>query len=393
MESICWIWTWSLLIGCVWAAAPHYSVHRQPINFDTAARACSPGSLTTLSTEEELATVLSLISQDQDQDRFSFWIGLRIVKEKCVDASAPLRGFHWVQDSSEESEVSRWAEEPEATCLSDRCGALRGQLNRSQVADWGLVSVRCKNKYQYICKTTGGLGTPTAATPEPAPELPGQDLPPTEPPGAEPEPDPQQPGATGEQSGPGTHGPELQPEHEPESQTPLPLNPHTEPNPDQVQRAGPDMGSGGDPGSDQLDPPLCKKPHVPSARYLSPDPESLFKLWVECWPGQRVQVLCSGLPPSWHLLNGSPANFSSVCRPCGRGFQPDAVGNCVDVDECEGDGGGAPCSHSCVNTLGSYRCTCLDQSGQPQEDPALCSGSVAPGSRRLLLLLLLLLLL
>lgn len=153
------------------------------------------------------------------------------------------------------------------------------------------------------------------------------------------------------------------------------------------------MGSGGDPGSDQLDPPLCKKPHVPSARYLSPDPESLFKLWVECWPGQRVQVLCSGLPPSWHLLNGSPANFSSVCRPCGRGFQPDAVGNCVDVDECEGDGGGAPCSHSCVNTLGSYRCTCLDQSGQPQEDPALCSGSVAPGSRRLLLLLLLLLLL
>lgn len=87
MESLCWIWTWGLLIGCVWAAAPHYSVHRRAITFDTAARACSPGSLTTLATKEELAAVLSLISQDQDQ--FTFWIGLRIVKEKCVNASAP----------------------------------------------------------------------------------------------------------------------------------------------------------------------------------------------------------------------------------------------------------------------------------------------------------------
>lgn len=372
MESLCWIWTWSLLIGCVWAAAPHYSVHRRLITFDTAARACSPGSLTTLATKEELAAVLSLISQDQDQ--FTFWIGLRIVKEKCVDASAPLRGFSWVKDGSEESEVSRWAEEPEATCLSDRCGALRGRLNGSHVAYWGLVSVRCKNEYQYICKTRGGLGTPTTAPTKPAPKTPGQDLPRTEP-----------PVATGEQSGPGTYGPELQLEPEPESQTPLP------PNPDQVQTAGPDLGSGA--GSDQLDPPGCKKPHVPSARFLSLDPESPFRLWVECWPGQRVQVLCSGQPPSWHLLNGSPANFSSICRPCYRGFQSDGSGNCVDVDECEVGEGGTPCSHDCVNTLGSYRCTCVDQSGQPQEDPALCSGSVAPGSSLLLLLFLPLLLL
>lgn len=393
MESLCWISACSLLIGCVWAVPPRYSVHRQPVNFDTATKACYPGALTTLATEKELAAVLSLISQDQDQDPFTFWIGLRIVKEKCVEASSPLRGFSWVQDNSEESEVSRWAEEPEPTCLSDRCGVLRGVLNMSQVADWGLAAVKCKSTYQYICKTRGGFGTQTAATaspaPEPSPKPRGQDLPRTEPPGQESEPEPQQPEATGEESEPETYGPELQPEPKPESQTPLPLTPYSEHNLDLVHSAGLDPGS--DPDSNLLDPPGCKKPHVPRARFLSQDPEHPFRLWVECWPGQRVQILCSGRPHSWHLLNGSPANFSSVCRPCDRGFYPDGAGNCVDVDECEGGGAGGRCIHGCVNTMGSYRCTCLDQNGQLQEDLALCSGSVTLGYWRLFLLLLLLL--
>lgn len=392
MELLCWIWTWSILNSCVWAAAPHYSVHEQLTSFDDAAKACSPGTLTTLAIEEELHAVLSLISQNQDQNQFIFWVGLRKVRGECVFPLAPLRGFHWIQDGSEESEVSRWAIEPEPTCLSDRCVALRGSLNGSLVADWGMIPVKCKSKYQYICKTIGKLTTPTTATPKSGTESPRQELPTTKP--ARPGQDrtrqgTQQPAATREPPGSQTYGPEIQPEPGPESQTLLPIYPHTTLT-DLVNEAG--SGQGSRHGPDTVDSHVCKKPHVPSARFLSLDPKHPLNMLVECWPGQQVQVWCSGQPPSWHLLNGSPANFSSVCRRCGRGFQPDGEGNCVDVDECDGSGGGgALCSHSCVNTLGSYLCTCLDQSGQPQEDPALCSGSGAPGFRCPLLLLLLLL--
>lgn len=371
MEFLHRIWTWSILSGCVWTAAPpRYSVHDQLTSFDAAAKACFPGALTTLATKQELGAVLSLISQNKDQNEFNFWIGLRKVRQNCVFSMAPLRGFHWIHDGSDESEVSRWAEEPEQTCLSERCVALRGRMNGSLVADWGMVPIKCKTKYQYICKTTGELHTPTAATPKTGLEPPRQEFPSTAPAGPEPGQEAQQPAATREPPGSETYGPELQPE--PESQTLLPLYPPTKPNPGLVNGAGPDQGSG--PGPDRINPPFCKKPHMPSARFLSLDSEHPLRMLVECWPGQQIQVLCSGQPPSWHLLNGSPANFSSMCRRCGRGLQPDGEGNCVDVDECDG-GGGALCSHSCVNTLGSYLCTCLDRSGQPQDDPALCSGS------------------
>lgn len=384
MEFLCWIWTWSILTGCVWAAAPRYSIHDQPAIFEAADSACSPGTLTTLATEEELNAVLSLISRNQVKDQFTFWIGLRKVNSKCVDPLAPLRGFQWIQDGSEDSEVNRWAEEPKHTCTSERCVALSGWLNGSLVADWGMVPGKCKSENRYICKTMDDLESHTATPTKPGPELPRQELPTTEPARPEGRQKAQQAAATRKPLESETFGPELQPEPEQESQTVQPL--YTKPNPDLVNEPGSDQGS--DP--DTMDPPMCKKPHVLSARFLSMDPKYPLKMLVECWPGQQVQVLCSGQPPSWHLLNGSPANFSTVCQRCDRGFQPDWEGNCVDVNECEGGGGsGALCSHSCVNTLGSYRCTCPDQSGQPQEDPALCSGSGAPGFRWLLLLLLL----
>lgn len=386
MEPLCWIWTWSLLIACIWSAAPPtYSIHRQQISFDDAFEDCSPGALTTLATKEELSEVLSLISQNQESDQFFFWIGLKKVNGKCGNALVPLRGFSWVQDGSEESVVSRWAMEPEPTCLSQRCGALMVRLNGSQVSDWGLVSVACKTKYQYICKTQGGVGPPALATLQPGPEH--QPEPQTEAPGLERGPGPQGPGVTQEQPRPKPFGPELNPDPELEAHTPSLLYHHSEPtpNPDLVHGAGHDPVSG--PTPDPLNPPSCKKPHVPSARFLTLEQERpLRRLWVECWPGQRVQVQCLGVPPTWHLLNGSPANFSRVCQPCSHGFQSDEVGDCIDVDECEG--GRGPCRQSCVNTLGSYRCTCLDQSGRPQEDPALCSSSQTPESRCLLLLLL-----
>lgn len=384
MEFLSWIWTWGILCRCVWTAAPRYSIHNQPALFEAAESACFPGTLTTLATKEELDAVLSIISRNQVKDEFVFWIGLRKAYSKCVDPLAPLRGFQWIQDGSEESEVNRWREEPRKTCTSERCVTLSGQLNGSQVVDWGMVSGKCKSVNQYICKSIDNLETYTAANTKPGPELPPQELP-TEATRPEQRQNAETTTATQEPPESETFGPELQPKHEQESQTLVP--PYTKTNPDLVNETGSEQGS----GPDTMDPPMCKKPHVVSARFLSLDPKYPLRMLVECWPGQQVQVLCSGQPPSWQLHNGSPANFSTVCRRCDRGFQPDGEGNCVDVNECEGGGGsGALCSHSCVNTLGSYRCTCLDQSGQLQEDPALCSGSGALWFRWPMLLLLLL---
>ncbi|KAG9329680.1 hypothetical protein JZ751_002403, partial [Albula glossodonta] len=48
------------------------------------------------------------------------------------------------------------------------------------------------------------------------------------------------------------------------------------------------------------------------------------------------------------------------CRPrkkCGDGFIQDALGSCIDIDECANTNG--PCEgHTCVNLMGSFRCDC-----------------------------------
>ena len=52
--------------------------------------------------------------------------------------------------------------------------------------------------------------------------------------------------------------------------------------------------------------------------------------------------------------------FSNLCQVCAceRGFELKSSGQiCEDVDECRRLGG-HPCSQTCVNTKGSYTCTC-----------------------------------
>uniref|UniRef100_A0AAQ4QPA2 C-type lectin domain-containing protein n=1 Tax=Gasterosteus aculeatus aculeatus TaxID=481459 RepID=A0AAQ4QPA2_GASAC len=127
-------------------------------------------------------------------------------------------------------------------------------------------------------------------------------------------------------------------------------------------------------GGTSLGSGSCQNPLIPSARSISLDNSS--RIQVECWSSDRVELLCSGHPPVWGLLDGSPANFSTVCVPCGSGFRKDESGFCVDVDECAG----AACRHSCLNTAGSFRCFCSNQDGERvDEDSPACAEATMAG--------------
>uniref|UniRef100_A0A8D3EE86 Uncharacterized protein n=1 Tax=Scophthalmus maximus TaxID=52904 RepID=A0A8D3EE86_SCOMX len=161
-----------------------FSVSTQ-LSFDRASEVCSPGVLATLATEQEVADVLRLVSRSlPPQNEFSFWVGLKKPKNKCVVPTLPLRGFRWTEDDSEESQVILWAKEPQDTCTTVRCAALQGRVHGSTVQRWGLVPVTCRNTsvHQFICKlrdrrmgpTSEDRVTPdTPAAPEPVTEPPG----------------------------------------------------------------------------------------------------------------------------------------------------------------------------------------------------------------------------
>lgn len=331
----CWISIWMVnaLIRDTSAEPAQYVIHSTPLSFDQARSACSPGILTTLVTMPEVTTIFELVSKSLlplNQSRF--WVSLRKNKTDCVVPTLPLRGFRWTEDDSQESQVNRWLEEPEQTCTAVRCAALEIHVNGLTATDWGLVPDSCRNKYQFICKMKD-----TFTPPEPHK--------PTE---------PHKPAPTSETQKPEPTASPLET---------LPIETKLEP---EVYEADANPGSS------------CQNPHVPTARFLTPHPENSSQMWVECWPNERVELRCSGHPPTWHLLNGSPANFITICNQCDNGFHRDTTGNCVDVDECSAVD--APCRHGCLNTAGSYRCVCTDESGRHHnEDSALCTDLAASG--------------
>lgn len=317
MESwFCWIsiWTLNALIHDTSAEAPQYFIHLTPLSFDQARNMCSPGILTTLVTEPEVTTIFELVSKSLlplNQSRSTFWVSLRKDKMDCVDPALTLRGFRWMENDSQELQVYRWLVEPEQTCTTVLCAALEIHVNGLTATDWGLVPDSCRNKYQFICKRKGTLTHSESHKPT----------------------EPHKPVPTSE-----TQKPEP---------TALPTETKLEP---EVYGADANRGSS------------CQNPHVPTARFLTPHPENSSQMWVECWPNERVELRCSGHPPTWHLLSGSPANFTTICNQCDKGFHRDTTGNCVDVDECSAVD--APCRHGCQNTPGSYQCVCTDESGQ-----------------------------
>lgn len=365
----CWIHFWMVLvlfknISGDPTPPPHYTVHLTNAGFEQAVQACSPGVLTTLATKQEVANILQLISDQalpHIQNDLSFWVGLKKVKNECVVPTQPLRGFKWTEDSSTETQVIPWMVEPERTCTTVRCAALKVEPEGSRISRWGLIPVKCTLKKPFICKLTGGK--PKPVTPGPEPVTAG-----TRP--ADVEPSTPEPKTVAQTPEPTTAGPGLTtPGSKPEAN----LKPQVESDP-QEPELDPDRASGPVLSSD-----FCQPPIITNARYITLDPDNSSRIQVECWSkGPRVQLElhCAGRPAVWRLLDDSPANFTAICQPCESGFQKDATGNCVDVDECSA--GDAPCRHTCLNTEGSFRCVCSDENGKEQdEDSSVCDDTPA----------------
>uniref|UniRef100_A0A3P8RTS5 C-type lectin domain-containing protein n=1 Tax=Amphiprion percula TaxID=161767 RepID=A0A3P8RTS5_AMPPE len=340
----CWTPLWIILfllnnVSTDPSSPSKYALHQTSANFEDAVQHCSPGVLTTIATQQEVDDILKLISDSVPlQGDFTFWVGLRKARNECVVLSQPLRGFRWTEDSSEESQVSRWEQEPVQTCTGVRCAALKGRFDGLMVR-WGLIPVTCKNGYPFICKLknrqTGGSPQGEQATVNPQPE--------PEPEPATPEPKP----ATTEPSKPAT------PKPRPVTAEPEPATPKPE-----LTMEGPEPELGPDSGPDVMSD-VCQHPIIPGTRSLILDPDNSSWVQVECWSTVKLDLHCSGQPAMWRTLDGSPANFSTACLQCPHGFQKDVFGRCVDVDECANPDG-APCRQTCLNTEGSYRCVCSD---------------------------------
>ncbi|RVE57658.1 hypothetical protein OJAV_G00218590 [Oryzias javanicus] len=308
------VWTLVFLLPEASVAPPsgaQFTLSNFRASFDQAVEACSPGVLAGLANKQDVQRITELLRSSAEK---TFWIGLKKNKNDCVTQTHALRGFRWVEDNSQVTQVRRWVKEPKLTCIEARCGALTREFVGSEV-QLGLLPDSCKAKNHFICKQNDG-GTPTS-TPAPT----------------EPEPEPTTPGTT-----------------KPSQAT---LQPSSGP---------------------KLEPDPCHLPQTPNRSFIMSSLNSTA-IQLECWSDITVDLQCHGRPLMWRVLDGSPADFGALCRPCEPGFQKDASARCVDIDEC---GVGAPCQHSCINTPGSYRCVCANGT---QVDGATCGDADQDGDR------------
>ncbi|XP_010771110.1 C-type lectin domain family 14 member A [Notothenia coriiceps] len=351
-----WFWFCWVLGPVVLASPPLFSLHPSPAIFSAAEDACPPGGLASLFSDQEVSAVLNLVSGSNGS---VFWVGLRKVKDACVDPGLPLRGFSWTGGGSQAPQGVRWAQEPQETCTTLRCAAIRLNQTGTSGTSWGLIPVSCRSKNPYICK---GRGTWVAPAPGPkkgkGPEKRPEKRPePTQGPGPEPalapeaKPTPQKESAAPEPS---------------EKEQPQPSKPDTpqatpvtqDPEPDLKTKFGPEPDLKPDSGTEPhlkpdsgTEPDPCPRPQITGTRSLREDNKT--RALVVCWSGLQLDLVCSGRPPAWHLTDGSVANQSAACQLCEPGFIRTGSGDCEDIDECSG--GAGPCRTSCLNTPGSYR--------------------------------------
>ncbi|KAM6455043.1 complement component C1q receptor [Liasis olivaceus] len=139
------------------------------------------GNLMTLKSQEEALLVQQLLAKMPKGEagtvvEVRLWIGLHRKKGKCYQQHQPLRGFRWVT-GGEETQYSKWGQEPRETCMSNMCVTLQGTPFSSQELSWvdsfcgnatpGLSGFLCKFSFQGMCRplTLAGPGIVSYSTP------------------------------------------------------------------------------------------------------------------------------------------------------------------------------------------------------------------------------------
>lgn len=317
----CWMVVF-LLKNVSTALSSHtkYTLSQGEAAFDQAMQSCKPGLLVTIPTEQELQEIFQVFNKSKSlQANITVWIGLKKPKSECIISQMPLRGFKWAENGHHDSNAISWLEEPEPTCTVDLCGALRRQVVQANVS-WGLIPDSCKTPYRFICKGSDGQT-----------EMPME--------------------SSRTTIRPASAEPQMKTATAPTSRTPLkPARPRPK-----IPTSGPETCE------------HSRNPKHPKIRSLTPDSSNSSKVLVECWSEVKIDLICSGVPAVWRVLDGSPANFSIICQQCEKGYEKDDSGLCVDIDECSS---GDLCQHTCLNTEGSYRCVCAADQGSSCEDVA-----------------------
>ncbi|XP_029316978.1 complement component C1q receptor [Cottoperca gobio] len=131
-----------------------FTLHMDGVVFEKAVQNCdhNGGYLMTVRDREEEDVLRSLLSQIErpHQDRaLTFWIGLKLHTRDCMLADKILRGFKWVS-GDKDSHYSNWEKEPVTTCTEERCVMINYTQSGQNQLKW--TAGPCKSPAFYACK-------------------------------------------------------------------------------------------------------------------------------------------------------------------------------------------------------------------------------------------------
>ncbi|KAI7804983.1 C-type lectin domain family 14 member A [Triplophysa rosa] len=113
----------------------------------------------------------------------------------------------------------------------------------------------------------------------------------------------------------------------------------------------------------------CPSPSILGTHDIVIPPNDPYTRHITCGSGAKFTLKCTN-NLLWNIEGDENSDVSQLCLQCKSGYRRDASGNCADVNECEPSN---PCKRTCLNTDGSFKCTCLDN-----EDSDVCSESTTP---------------